>query len=115
MGDSTSGCIPTPSSVTAISTQLQPERAHRLRATMEIVPPAGIASGVLGQIEQAEVKLLRIGAETSEARVDVGVDDDVRTQRAVEEVADVDDLSVAGRRMIRPFLVGVRAAQQLAA
>jgi hypothetical protein len=61
------------------------------------------------------VKLLRIGTETSEARVDVAVDDDVRRQRAVEKVPDVDDLFVAGRRMARLFLAGMRAVQQLAA
>lgn len=61
------------------------------------------------------MKLLRIGTETSEARVDVAVDDDVRTQRAVEKVPDVDDLFVAGRRMARLFLAGMRAVQQLAA
>src|ERR1700754_3540442 len=61
------------------------------------------------------MKLLRIGAETSEARVDVSVDDDVGPQRAVEQVAHIDNVLVTRGRMKESVFFGMCAAQQLAA
>ena len=61
------------------------------------------------------MQLLRIGTEAPQAGIDVGVDDDVRLRRAVEQVAHIDDLLVSRRKIGGGRFVVLRTVQHLSA